>query len=49
MPAVAVTSAEDFYTKFELAMAQSGPRLIGAAIIQYMQPLIDLVMQQRRA
>ena len=46
VPAVAVTTAEDFHDAFELALGQAGPRLIEATIEQDLQPVIDLILQQ---
>ena len=49
VPAVAVATAEDFHVAFEQAMAQEGPRLIEAAIVQDLQPVVDLILQMRQA
>ena len=49
VPAVAVNSAEDFHAVFELAMGQTGPRLIEASIEQNLQPVIDLILQSGKA
>lgn len=45
VPAVAVSSAEEFHSAFEQAMGQTGPRLIEASIEQNLQPVIDLILQ----
>jgi acetolactate synthase-1/2/3 large subunit len=47
--AVAVATAEAFHAEFEQAMAQPGPRLIEATIVQNLQPLVDLIQKQRQA
>jgi thiamine pyrophosphate-dependent acetolactate synthase large subunit-like protein len=47
VPAVAVDDASAFHAEFERAMAQTGPCLIEARIAQDLQPVIDLIMQQR--
>ncbi len=47
--AVAVDTAEDFHAAFDQAMSQRGPRLIEATIEQDLQPVVDLIMQQRQA
>jgi acetolactate synthase I/II/III large subunit len=47
--AVAVATAEAFHAEFEQAMAQPGPRLIEATIVQNLQPLVELIQQQRQA
>ena len=49
VPAVAVTSAEDFHSEFRKALARKGPRLIEATMAQDLQPYVDLVMQMRQA
>jgi acetolactate synthase-1/2/3 large subunit len=49
VPAVAVTTAESFHAEFEQAMAQPGPRLIEATMTQSLQPVVDLILQQRQA
>ena len=49
IPAVAVSTAEDFHDAFEQAMAQQGPRLIEASIQQDLQPVIDLIVQQGKS
>jgi acetolactate synthase-1/2/3 large subunit len=46
--AVAVSTAEAFHEAFEAAMAQSGPRLIEASFEQNLQPVVDLILQQRK-
>ncbi len=48
VPAVAVSSAEDFDAEFARAMAEQGPRLIEASIAQDLQPVVDLIMMQRQ-
>jgi acetolactate synthase-1/2/3 large subunit len=49
VPAVAVDTAESFHAEFGQAMTRKGPRLIEATMTQNLQPLIDLIQQQRRA
>jgi acetolactate synthase-1/2/3 large subunit len=49
VPAVAVDTAESFHAEFEQAMAQPGPRLIEATMTQSLQPVVDLILQQRQA
>lgn len=49
LPAVAVDSAEAFHAEFERAMAQRGPMLIEATIAQDLQPIVDLILQQKAA
>lgn len=48
VPAVAVDTAESFHAEFEQAMAQKGPRLIEATMVQNLQPIVDLILQQQR-
>ena len=47
--AVAVDTAESFHAEFEQAMTQQGPRLIEATMTQSLQPVVDLILQQRQA
>lgn len=47
--AVAVDTAEDFYTAFKESMEQKGPRLIEATMAQDLQPVVDLILQMRDA
>jgi acetolactate synthase-1/2/3 large subunit len=49
VPAVAVSTAEDFHTAFKKAMAKKGPRLIEATMAQNLQPFVELIMQMRQA
>jgi len=49
VPAVAVSTAEDFHTAFRKAMSKKGPRLIEATMAQNLQPFVDLIMQMRQA
>lgn len=49
VPAVSVNTAEDFHLEFEQAMAQKGPKLIEANIVQNLQPVVDLILQQKTA
>jgi acetolactate synthase-1/2/3 large subunit len=45
--AVSVSTAEDFHVEFERAMANRGPSLIEATIVQDLQPVVDLILQMR--
>lgn len=47
VPAVSVNNAEDFYSEFEKAMSQKGPKLIEANISQNLDPLVNLVLSQK--
>ncbi|TDG12839.1 acetolactate synthase large subunit [Seongchinamella unica] len=49
IPAVSVNTAEEFHLEFEQAMAQKGPMLIEANIAQDLQPVVDLILQQKAA
>jgi acetolactate synthase-1/2/3 large subunit len=49
VPAVSVDTAEAFHAEFEQAMSQQGPRLIEANIAQDLQPVVDLILQQKTA
>ncbi|MEL6766157.1 MAG: acetolactate synthase large subunit [Pseudomonadota bacterium] len=46
IPATHATTAEDFHTQLEEALAAKGPRLIEATVDQNLQPAIDFIMQQ---
>lgn len=46
--AVAVSTAEAFHEAFAAAMDQPGPRLIEATFEQNLQPVVDMILQQRR-
>jgi acetolactate synthase-1/2/3 large subunit len=48
VPAVAVATAGEFHAAFETAMAQKGPRLIEATMVQNLQPVVDFILQQSR-
>ena len=48
VPAVAVATAEAFHAALEEAMAQKGPRLIEATMVQNLQPVVDYILQQSR-
>jgi acetolactate synthase-1/2/3 large subunit len=48
VPAVAVATAGEFHAAFEAAMAQQGPRLIEATMVQNLQPVVDFILQQSR-
>ena len=49
VPAVATTTAEEFHTALEQALAHKGPRLIEASIVQNLQPVVDLILSQSRS
>ena len=44
--AVAASTAEEFHAALEGALAQTGPRLIEATMVQNLQPVVDLILQQ---
>jgi len=48
VPAVAVSTAEDFQKELKKAIAKKGPRLIEATMEQNLQPVVDLIMQMRQ-
>ena len=48
VPAVAASDAQQFHAAFEQALAHKGPMLIEATVEQNLQPLVDLIMQQRQ-
>lgn len=49
VPAVSVNTGEDFHLEFKQAIEQKGPRLIEANIAQDLQPVVDLILQQKSA
>lgn len=49
VPAISVSTSEQFYSEFQKAMVQKGPRLIEANIEQDLQPIVDLILQQKAA
>jgi acetolactate synthase-1/2/3 large subunit len=49
VPAVAATDPRQFQEAFELALDRPGPMLIEATIEQNLQPVVDLIMQQRQS
>ncbi|RLQ22284.1 acetolactate synthase large subunit [Seongchinamella sediminis] len=49
VPAVSVNTGEEFHREFQRAVEQRGPRLIEANIAQDLQPVVDLILQQKAA
>ncbi len=49
VPAVSVATAEAFHEAFQQGLERSGPMLIEANIEQNVQPLVDLVLQGKKA